>query len=74
MSSTLIGTKLENNDNEGVFLFWWRNTSLLLFQKKKIDTVNKTEKSQASNKTVDTPKSNKTDKVKSNQGILKDLT
>ena len=33
--------------------------------KKKIDTVNKTEKSQASNKTVDTPKSNKTDTVKS---------
>ena len=30
---------------------------------KKIDTVNKTEKSQASNKTVDTCKSNKTDKV-----------
>ena len=34
-------------------------------EKKKIDTVNKTEKSQASNKTVDTPKSNKTDTVKS---------
>ena len=29
--------------------------------KKKIDTVNKTEKSQASNKTVDTPKRNKTE-------------
>ena len=34
-------------------------------EKKKIDTVNKTDKSQASNKTVDIPKSNKTDKVKS---------
>ena len=33
--------------------------------KKKIYTFNKTEKSQASNKTVDTHKSNKTDKVKS---------
>ena len=33
--------------------------------KKKIDTVNKTEISQASNKTVDTPKINKTGKVKS---------
>ena len=33
--------------------------------KKKIDTVKKTEKSQASNKIVDTPRSNKTDKVKS---------
>ena len=32
--------------------------------KKKIYTVNKTEKSQASNKTVDTPKSNKNDIVK----------
>ena len=31
--------------------------------KKKIDTVNKTEKSQASKKTVDTPKINKTDTV-----------
>ena len=29
-----------------------------------IDTVNKTEKSKASNQPVDTPKSNKTDKVK----------
>ena len=29
--------------------------------KNKIDTVNKTEKSQASNKTVDTPRSNKTE-------------
>ena len=34
-------------------------------KKKKIDTVNKTEKSQASNKTVDTSKRNKTDTVKS---------
>ena len=33
--------------------------------RKKIDTFNKTEKSQAPNKTVDTPRSNKTDKVKS---------
>ena len=33
--------------------------------KKKIDTVNKTEKSQASNKTVDTSSSNKSDKGKS---------
>ena len=34
-------------------------------EKKNIDTVNKTEKSQASNKTVDTSKSNKTDTGKS---------
>ena len=34
------------------------------FRKKKIDTVNKTEKSQASNKTLDIPKSNKNDTVK----------
>ena len=34
-------------------------------EKKKIDTVLKTEKSQAYNKRVDTPRSNKTDKVKS---------
>ena len=34
-------------------------------EKKKIDTVNKTEKSQESNKKVDTPIINKTDKVKS---------
>ena len=33
--------------------------------KKKIETVNRTEKSQASNKIVDTPKINKTDTVKS---------
>ena len=32
---------------------------------KKIDTVNRTDRSNASNKTVDTPKSNKTDKVRS---------
>ena len=32
--------------------------------KKKIDTVKETEQSQASNITVDTPSSNKTDKVK----------
>ena len=36
-----------------------------ILSKKKIDTFNKTEKSQASNKTVDRPKSNKTDKGKS---------
>ena len=34
-------------------------------EKKKIGTVKKTEKSQASNKTVDTPKINKTNTVKS---------
>ena len=34
-------------------------------EKKKIDTVNKIDKSQASNETVDTPKTNKTDTVKS---------
>ena len=34
-------------------------------EKKKIDTVNKTEKSQAPNKIVDTLKSNKIDNVKS---------
>ena len=33
-------------------LMWQRNPSILLFQKKKIDTVDKTEKLQASNKTV----------------------
>ena len=33
--------------------------------KKKIDTVNKRDKSKAPNKTVDTPKINKFDKVKS---------
>ena len=33
--------------------------------KKKIDTVNKTDKSQSSNKTVDTPKPNETYKLKS---------
>ena len=33
--------------------------------KKKVDTVNKTEKSQASNKTLDTYRSNKTNNVKS---------
>ena len=43
---------------------WWRNPSLLLL-KKKMDTVNKTEKSQAYNKSDDTQESNKTDKVKS---------
>ena len=44
----------------------WRNPSLILFQKeRKIDTVRKKEKSQASNKTVDTSKRNKTDTVKS---------
>ena len=34
-------------------------------EKNKIDTVNKTEKSQASNEAEDAPKSNKNDKVKS---------
>ena len=34
-------------------------------EKKNIDTINKTEESQAPNKTADTPKSNKTEKVKS---------
>ena len=33
-------------------------------EKNKIDTVNKTEKSQSSNKIVDTPKSNKTENFK----------
>ena len=33
-------------------------------EKKKINTVNKTQKSQASNKKVDTLRSNKTEKVK----------
>ena len=44
--------------------------------KKKIDTVNKTEKSQASNKTVDTPRSNKSEKLNHqiNQGLIKELT
>ena len=42
----------------------WRNPSLLLFwAKKKTDTVNKIESSQASNKTLDTSKSNKTDTI-----------
>ena len=45
---------------------WWKKPSLLLFQKKRIfEKVNKTNKSQAFNKTVDTPKRNKTDTVKS---------
>ena len=35
------------------------------FIKNKVDTFNKTDKSQASNKTVDTSKSNKTDTFKS---------
>ena len=34
-----------------------------ILEKNKIDTVNKTGKSQASNKTVDKPRSNKTGKV-----------
>ena len=43
-----------------------RKPSILLFQKKnKSDTVNKTDKSQSCNKTVDTPKIIKTDTVKS---------
>ena len=36
----------------------------LISAKKKIDTVNKIDKSQASNKTVDTLRRNKTEKVK----------
>ena len=36
-----------------------------IWSKKKIDSVNKTDKSQASNKTVDTPKNDKPDTVKS---------
>ena len=39
-------------------------TTTPISEKKKIDKVNKTEKSQALKK-VDTPRSNKTDKVKS---------
>ena len=35
------------------------------FSKTNVDTVNRREKSQASNKTVDTPILNKTDKVQS---------
>ena len=48
----------------------------LISEKNNIDTVKKTEKKQASNKTIDTPKSNKTDKVKSidKKGLLKELT
>ena len=44
--------------------------------KKKIDTVNKTEKSQASNKTVDKPRSNKPEKLNQwiYQGMIKELT
>ena len=44
--------------------------------KNNIDTVNETKKSQASNKTVDTPKINKTEKLIQyiNQGLLKELT
>ena len=44
---------------------WQKKQSLLLFQKKNIDTVNKVEKSQASNKKFDTSKINKTDTFKS---------
>ena len=40
------------------------NPVLLLLQKKTIDTVNKTRKSQASNEKVDTSKINKTEIVK----------
>ena len=43
----------------------WRKPSLLLIKKKEFDTVNKTEKSQTSKITVDTPKINKTNTVKS---------
>ena len=44
--------------------------------KNKIDTVNQTEKSQASNKTVDTTKINKPTHSNHymNQGLLKELT
>ena len=44
---------------------WVSKPSLLLFQKKRRLTQLKKEKLQASNKTVDTPRSNKTDKFKS---------
>ena len=43
---------------------WQRKPSLLLFHQKKIDTFNKTEKSQEPNKTVDIPRINKTNKAK----------
>ena len=44
--------------------------------KEKIDTVRKTEKSKSSNKTVDTPKSNKPTQLNHqiNQGLLKELS
>ena len=44
--------------------FFGRSHHSSYFKKKEIDMVNKTEKSQASNKIVDTPKSNKYDTVK----------
>ena len=40
-------------------------TTPLILVKNNIDTVNRTEKSQESNKVVNTPRSNKTYKVKS---------
>ena len=67
---TTTDTVVKEGNNEmfdkGMFFLMWRNPSLLLFQgEKKLDTGNKTEKSKASNKTVDTPKKNKTDTVRS---------
>ena len=49
----------------GKNIMWWRKTSLHLFQKNKIDTINKIYEPQASNKTIDTTRSDKIDKVKS---------
>ena len=43
----------------------WKAITYLISEKNKIDTVNKTEKSQAYNKIVDSPKINKNDTVKS---------
>ena len=63
LSKMLLLTWLTKKVNENKM--FWRKPSLLLFHKKMIYTVNKTEKSQASNKIVDTPKSNKTNTVKS---------
>ena len=45
---------------------WLKKPPILLFQqKRRFETVNKTEKSKSSNKTVDKSKSNKIDTVKS---------
>ena len=55
LSKKVILTWLTKKGNKNLMLC--RKPSLLLFQKKKkIDTVNKTEKSQAFNKAVDTTK------------------